>query len=123
MWVIDEFTGTDYLSTSSIALAVVADFKSEESTVEMIGLTDSDVLQIKIRICTEEDIALEQSLKVASQSLKFYSDFFKTSIKLEKFDVIVVGGEYFEVHDYYGLIYLTWVAECNTHLVGFQGRI
>lgn len=88
----------------------MADFNSVESTIQITGTTDSDLSQVKVRVWAEKGLETERVLEVASQSLKFYSNIFKTSINLEKLDLLVLPKQhdFIEIKDdnYYGLIYL-----------------
>lgn len=104
----DEFAETDLISTFSVALAVV-DFKSYGPDFRMIGPRDTDLSTVEIKIWAEKDIEeyhVKEVLRVAAQSLAFFSDFFDTTYNLGKMDLIILSDEDITVEDNYGLIYL-----------------
>lgn len=105
----DEFAETDLISIFSFALAVV-DFDSYDPAFRMIGPPDTDLWRVEIKIWADKYILKEhyvkEVLRVAAQSLEFFSDFFDTTYNLGKMDLIILPDSDITVEDYYGLIYL-----------------
>lgn len=105
----DEFAKTDFISTFSVALAVL-DFSSYGPAFRLVGPPDTDLFKVKITVWAERDLIEElhvkEVLRVSAQSLAFFSDYLGTTYDLGKLDLIILPDDDITVEDNYGLIYL-----------------